>query len=106
MNPTLNEPDLLTHSPRNAEVFSMSAQLSAVAVEKAYYKGKLEVPVLRGVDFEARKGEFVSIVGQSGSGKSTLMHLLGIDHERLTYSFQGRDFRLTDVSGRVIKEWI
>ncbi|HUY93207.1 MAG TPA: DUF1501 domain-containing protein [Pirellulales bacterium] len=35
---------------------------------------------------------------------ATLLHLLGIDHERLTYRFQGRDFRLTDVHGRVVKE--
>ncbi|MEI6238986.1 MAG: DUF1501 domain-containing protein [Planctomycetia bacterium] len=35
--------------------------------------------------------------------QATLLHLLGIDHERLTYRFQGRDFRLTDVHGHVIK---
>ena len=35
---------------------------------------------------------------------ATLLHLLGFDHERLTYRFQGRDFRLTDVHGRVVKE--
>jgi hypothetical protein len=35
---------------------------------------------------------------------ATLLHLLGIDHLRLTYKFQGRDFRLTDVAGRVVKE--
>jgi hypothetical protein len=35
---------------------------------------------------------------------ATLLHLLGIDHERLTYRFQGREFRLTDVSGRVIEK--
>jgi hypothetical protein len=35
---------------------------------------------------------------------ATLLHLLGFDHTRLTYRFQGRDFRLTDVSGRVVKE--
>lgn len=35
---------------------------------------------------------------------ATLMHQLGIDHERLTYRFQGRDYRLTDVHGRVIKD--
>jgi hypothetical protein len=34
---------------------------------------------------------------------ATLLHLMGIDHERLTYRFQGRDFRLTDVAGRVVK---
>ncbi|WP_435017864.1 DUF1501 domain-containing protein [Tundrisphaera sp. TA3] len=35
--------------------------------------------------------------------QATILHLLGIDHERLTYRFQGRDFRLTDVHGKVVK---
>jgi hypothetical protein len=35
--------------------------------------------------------------------QATLMHLLGMDHERLTYKFQGRRYRLTDVHGRVVK---
>lgn len=35
--------------------------------------------------------------------QATLLHLLGFDHERLTYPFQGRDFRLTDVHGHVVK---
>ena len=34
---------------------------------------------------------------------ATLLHLLGIDHERLTYHYQGRDFRLTDVAGTVVQ---
>ncbi len=34
---------------------------------------------------------------------ATILHLLGLDHERLTYRFSGRDFRLTDVSGQVIR---
>ncbi len=34
---------------------------------------------------------------------ATMLHLLGVDHERLTFRFQGRDFRLTDVSGKVLK---
>ncbi|MEW6304893.1 MAG: DUF1501 domain-containing protein [Verrucomicrobiota bacterium] len=37
---------------------------------------------------------------------ATVLHLLGIDHERLTYRFNGRDFRLTDVAGHVVKEVI
>ncbi len=36
--------------------------------------------------------------------QATIMHLLGIDHERLTYRFQGRDFRLTDVHGHVVHD--
>jgi hypothetical protein len=35
---------------------------------------------------------------------ATLLHCLGIDHRRLTYRFQGRDFRLTDVHGNVVRE--
>ena len=35
--------------------------------------------------------------------QATIMHLLGFDHERLTYRFQGRDYRLTDISGHVVK---
>jgi hypothetical protein len=35
---------------------------------------------------------------------ATILHLLGVDHERFTYRWQGRDFRLTDVSGRVVNE--
>lgn len=37
---------------------------------------------------------------------ATLLHLLGFDHERFTYRWAGRDFRLTDVHGRVVKELI
>ncbi len=35
---------------------------------------------------------------------ATVLHLMGLDHERLTYRHSGRDFRLTDVSGRVVRE--
>ena len=33
---------------------------------------------------------------------ATILHLMGLDHEQLTYRYGGRDFRLTDVSGRVV----
>jgi uncharacterized protein (DUF1501 family) len=35
---------------------------------------------------------------------ATLLHLLGLDHERLTYRYAGRDFRLTDVYGNVVRD--
>ena len=35
---------------------------------------------------------------------ATILHLMGFDHEKLTYRHAGRDFRLTDVSGRVVTE--
>jgi hypothetical protein len=34
---------------------------------------------------------------------ATLLHLLGLDHERLTFRYQGRDYRLTDVHGHVVR---
>ena len=37
---------------------------------------------------------------------ATMLYLLGIDHEHLTYRSQGRDFRLTDVSGKVVEKWL
>ncbi|MFH1656500.1 MAG: ABC transporter ATP-binding protein [Candidatus Nealsonbacteria bacterium] len=46
-------------------------------VWKIYQLGKVELPVLKGVDLEIDPGSFVTIMGPSGSGKSTLMYLLG-----------------------------
>ncbi|MEZ6082347.1 MAG: DUF1501 domain-containing protein, partial [Pirellulaceae bacterium] len=38
--------------------------------------------------------------------QATILHLLGFDHTRLTYRFQGRDYRLTDVHGEVVHDLI
>jgi len=38
--------------------------------------------------------------------QATILHLLGFNHEQLTYRFQGRDYRLTDVYGKVIADVI
>jgi hypothetical protein len=36
--------------------------------------------------------------------QATILHLLGLDHTKLTFHFQGRDFRLTDVEGKVVEK--
>jgi ABC-type lipoprotein export system ATPase subunit/ABC-type antimicrobial peptide transport system permease subunit len=46
-------------------------------IHKSYYLGKEKFPVLKGIDLQLERGEFVSILGESGGGKSTLMNIIG-----------------------------
>ena len=52
--------------------------ITVSGLRKSYRKGKLEVPVLKGVDLSIPTGDFTTIIGTSGSGKSTLLHLMGL----------------------------
>ena len=71
-------PETRTQSnDQHPRLASSPVLMQSQAVVKSYRKGKIEIPVLHGIDFEVREQEMVSIVGASGSGKSTLLHLLG-----------------------------
>ena len=72
----------------------MTAELfSVVDLTKEYDNDGVVTPVLHGLTFNIKAGDFVSIMGPSGSGKSTLMHILGfLDHLTSgSYFFEGRD---------------
>ena len=47
-------------------------------IRKSYQIGQNSIEVLKGIDLEIEKGDFVSIMGSSGSGKSTLLNIMGI----------------------------
>lgn len=55
----------------------MNSLLTARDIYKSFHSGDEEIRVLQGIDFEIKKGDFISITGPSGSGKSTLLHTLG-----------------------------
>ena len=54
-----------------------SSILQLDQIKKSYYLGKQELPVLKGIDLDIYKNEYVALMGPSGSGKSTLMNILG-----------------------------
>lgn len=55
----------------------MSSGLHCKQLKKSYFQGKMETPVLHGLDLMVNKGELLAIVGSSGCGKSTFLHIAG-----------------------------
>lgn len=58
-------------------LLQMQAIIELQNVHKSYYLGNQELPILKGIDLNIFKNEYVSLMGPSGSGKSTLMNILG-----------------------------
>jgi len=66
---------------------------------KSFRMGSYELPVLKGINLEIRRGELIAIVGASGAGKSTLLHIIGtLDKPTSgTVTFDGQDlFSMTE----------
>lgn len=69
--------NLKKSKPDHSKRIKKSPVMTVKGLHKSYRKGKLEVPVLKGVNLSIPTGDFTTIIGTSGSGKSTLLHLLG-----------------------------
>lgn len=68
-------------------------------LHKSFSMGSYDLPVLKGINLEIQRGEFIAIVGASGAGKSTLLHIIGtLDKPTTgTVTFNGQDlFQLTE----------
>ena len=72
--------------------------LSMKNIIKSYYLGEEEQVILKGINLNINRGEFVSILGPSGSGKSTMMNIIGCLDKASSgqYVLSGRDIKDLD----------
>ncbi len=82
------------HVGRNHHIDTFPMWLAGAGVKRSYVHGTTD-----DIGFAPTSGRV-----HIHDIQATILHLMGIDHERLTYRFQGRDFRLTDVKGEVIRD--
>jgi hypothetical protein len=87
-NNTASNPGREHHS------WAFSSWLAGAGVKRGYVHGSTDEHGIRAVDKPVHVHHF----------HATILHLMGLDHTRLTYRHAGRDYRLTDVAGEVVKE--
>ena len=84
------------HNGRDHNVHGFTYLLAGGGVKRGYIHGSTDDFGFKAVENPVHVHDL----------HATALHLLGLDHERLTYRYSGRNFRLTDVEGRVVKEII
>jgi putative ABC transport system ATP-binding protein len=82
-----------------------AADVDVRDVHKIYRKGRLEIPVLMGLNLYIPAGQFVALMGPSGSGKSTLLHLIGGLDSPTAGSIRVGDMHLEQLSERALTSW-
>jgi putative ABC transport system ATP-binding protein len=83
----------------------MNADIELRDVYKVYRKGRIEIPVLEGLNLQITEGEFVAMMGPSGSGKSTLLHLMGGLDGPTAGSVRIGDARLETMNEQELTAW-
>ena len=87
--------------------FTTPGRHSLLSVQYAWSEGDTAVYVRGGLAFGATDELGLKAVENPvhvHDLHATILHLLGLDHEKLTYRYAGRDYRLTDVHGRVLHD--
>jgi uncharacterized protein (DUF1501 family) len=79
---------------RDHNHFGFNVWMAGGGVKKGFAYGATDEFGFRAVDGRTHNHDL----------HATILHLLGLNHERLTFRYAGRDFRLTDVAGRVVEE--
>ncbi len=74
-------------------------------IDKKYYRGGEEINVLRGLNLDVAKGEFVAFMGPSGSGKTTLLNLIGGLDSPSAGTVRIADEEISALSGRKLAAW-
>jgi len=82
-----------------------SAGIELRSVRKVYRKGRIDIPVLEGLNLSIAPSEFIVLMGPSGSGKSTLLHLIGGLDSPTAGSVRVGDAQLEQMNERQLTAW-